>query len=133
MLQLGGLAREFARELSTQTLQTGQVIDLNDGQGPFQASGLEYLIYVLTGRFQELAIETNLRAMFNYQNVHRLPGEKIDEALARFELLKKRARDRSGYNMGIAGDTHLLLNGLRIPALTAGGRSPKGASLGLCT
>ena len=113
--QLRGLARECARELTPGQLQNGDNVDL-DGQGTWtQLPAPHFLIWTLPHRFKALGNEASIRSMLEYQQFRRLSGESMDEVLARYELVRGRARRQANFNMGITGDAHLLLHALHIP------------------
>ena len=114
VLQLGGLAREFAQELPTHSIQYGGNYDWR-GVGPEEIDGATFLLWQLMRQFEALRVEVQVSALLQYQNFHRLPHELIDECLTRFDMLRTRARDHAQYQLGPVGDTHHLLNGMRIP------------------
>ena len=115
VLQLGGLARELAREIPTDTLQAGAIQDQNDGQGAIHRTGLSVLIYGLSRRFAPLTVEQTIRSMTALVAFKRRPGEPIDQALARFDLLRHRAANEGNYDPGPAASSWMLLNALGIP------------------
>ena len=113
VLRLGGLAREFANDLSPETIRNGGNFEVGGVLMPL--NGLSYLIWQLGDHFEHLLIEVEMAAMLQYQSFHRLNGEPIDECLTRFELYRKKARNKAQFSMGIQGNSHHLLHGLRIP------------------
>eukprot|EP00959_Pyramimonas_sp_CCMP1952_P427265 8948371-Pyramimonas_sp.AAC.1 len=44
VLRLGGAVREFTDDLDAQILQQGQILDIQDGLGPRQVTGLAVLL-----------------------------------------------------------------------------------------
>ena len=115
LLQLGGLAKQFAMELDVASLTNGTAIDLGDGNGPVPTTGLNYLVFMLAKRFEELGVETSIRAINELWNFSRHGSESIDVILSRFVILTKRAAERSGFNLGISGEAWLLMRALHIP------------------
>ena len=107
VLQLRGAARDMASELSPQQLSQGAVLDF--GQGPVQCNGLTLLMHLLNARFAPLAEETNLRAVTDLLGFQRVPNERTDELLTRFETIRHRARQTAGFDMGIPGISFMLL------------------------
>ena len=61
-MNLGGSAKALAREMDMQTLIQGQMMDMQDGQGPQHVSGLTALIQGLKTRFMPLHEEMAIRA-----------------------------------------------------------------------
>ena len=58
VLQLGGTARALAREMDPQVLQNGQMLDLNDGNGPQRIYGVAMLLRGLARKFAPFQVET---------------------------------------------------------------------------
>ena len=94
LLQLGGMAREIATEMNPADIQNGALVDWEDGNGPILTSGLHILIYTLSKRFADLAVESSISAIQNLWNFSRRGGETIHQILSRFEVTKKRANDQ---------------------------------------
>ena len=103
--QLGGLAREVAFEVPTWQLTVGDNLDFGDGRGVIHRAGLDILVHILTNRFDALELETQMNAMQQYQSFQRKSNEDIDTALARWELLKKRASERGQFQMSIPAES----------------------------
>eukprot|EP00928_Gymnodinium_smaydae_P086384 TRINITY_DN7046_c0_g1_i1.p1 TRINITY_DN7046_c0_g1~~TRINITY_DN7046_c0_g1_i1.p1 ORF type:complete len:308 (-),score=45.25 TRINITY_DN7046_c0_g1_i1:616-1539(-) len=116
VLALGGAARDLAREIPLNILANGAVADLGDGAGPQQLSGVTYLLNGLSRRFAPLPEEGNVRAMADLYGFHRLPGERTDAVLARWEAILLRARTLAGVTLQPSQAAWLLLLALRIPA-----------------
>ena len=57
VLQLGGLAREIAREVPAATLAAGMTLDIGDGRGNVHQSGLALLLHGLAKKFAPLEVE----------------------------------------------------------------------------
>eukprot|EP00959_Pyramimonas_sp_CCMP1952_P267559 5594262-Pyramimonas_sp.AAC.1 len=62
-------------------------MDLRDGAGHRWCSGLDLLIHGLRRKFMPLEVETAIASMTDLVAFRRRPGEPIDQALARFDLL----------------------------------------------
>ncbi|CAK0834374.1 unnamed protein product [Prorocentrum cordatum] len=113
VLRLGGAAREFADELDAQILQQGQILDLQDGLGPRQVTGLAVLLRALARNYALEAGEDAIRAMAEMMAFSVQQHETIDVALNRFQVLKSRAIDH-GLNPGPSGWAWMLMTGLRV-------------------
>ena len=90
-LRLTGLARAYAREIPPQDLTHGTVLDLEDGNGLQQVSGVALLIRGLSRRFGPLEVETSINAIAAMMAFRKESGETMDQFLARFELTRHRA------------------------------------------
>ena len=114
--QLGGPARDLAREMDPMMLRDGGVIDTGDGQGPRQVTGLPFLIHHLKKRYAPLEEEVNMRAISQLMNFQKKPNEPIDLALSRWETVRHRAENNGGIDMPISGLSWQLLVALRFSA-----------------
>jgi len=115
-LQLGGLAREIARQVPQQDLTQGFVQDFGDGQGQVWHSGVELLLFGLARKFGALTVETAISDMTALVAFRRRAGEQVDEALARWDLLKHKAEVRGGFILQPAQAAWMILNALGIPS-----------------
>eukprot|EP00959_Pyramimonas_sp_CCMP1952_P157657 3296755-Pyramimonas_sp.AAC.1 len=113
VLRLGGAAREYADELGAQILQQGQVMDLHDGLGPRQGTGLDVLLRALARNYAMETGEDAIKAMAEMMAFSAQPHEPIDIVLNRFQVLKSRAMDH-GLNPGPAGWAWMRMTGLRV-------------------
>jgi len=113
-LALGGLAKEIVRDIPHDEVTHGRHIDHNDGNGPVPTPGIHVILWLLTQRFDELSVETTIRSIIDFVSFRRRPGEAIDMALSRFELLRRRAMNVSELDMGPVGNSWMLLNALGI-------------------
>ena len=130
LMRLGGLAREFAHELNSADIQNGALVDWGDGAGPVPTNAVHVLIYSLSKRFEELAVETSIRSINGLWNFSKRQGEAIDMCLSRFEILKKRAGERGQFGLGITGEAWLLVRSLHIPPQSWGQLlAPSGGTL----
>ena len=84
-MRLSGTARALCREMLSDmpVLINGQTIDLNDGHGPQQHTGLAILLWRLAAKFAHLENETAVVAICEATQFSCLPGESDDEAGAR--------------------------------------------------
>jgi len=115
-LQLGGLAREIARQVPTIDLMNGFVQDIGDGQGAIWRSGVDLLLYGLSKKFGSLTAETAINDMTALVAFRRRAGEPVDEALARWDLLRHRAEARGGFVLQPPQAGWMVLNALGIPS-----------------
>ena len=84
VLQLGGLARQMAREMNQAELANGrQEVDPNNGQ-PVHVSGLALLLRQLLRRFGAMDEEQGIHAIAEFIGFRRLPHESIDSTIMRF-------------------------------------------------
>ena len=114
MLQLGGRARELIDQVDTRILQHGEMADYNDGRGLSTQSGIEALCNRLHIRFGELETETIIRSLIEYYAFNRLPGEDVDQALTRYDILWQRLVDTGHVYMAPALVAYHLLKGMMI-------------------
>ena len=77
-------------------------------------TALQYILIQLREKFASLWQEEQEKALSDYEHFHRQPHEAIDECLARWELLRARARNKSGLDRGYVSDSQKLLNALQI-------------------
>ena len=103
ILELGGEARELARNLSLQGMQNGGMIN---GQ---QVGPLTYLLTHLSLHFAPLGEETRMNAVTELMSFHRQNNEAIDALLARFMSLRIRAQQGGGGVMSWEMYSWLLL------------------------
>ena len=115
VLQLSGLPREIAREVPPGDLADGTYLDLGDGQGNIWHSGVDLLLHGLTKKFAPLQVETAISSMTELVAFRRQPGEPIDRAIARFDLLRHKAVHLGHFNMGVPNLAWMVLNALSIP------------------
>ena len=114
VLRLGGAARELCMELDPQVVQNGQVMDLNDGNGPLQRPGLFVVLRGLSRKYAPLGQEVSVQAIAEATSFAMRPGESIDSALSRFETMQFIANRDGGFNPGPSGWSWMLLKGLSI-------------------
>lgn len=109
-LVITGAARDLIREIPPQQLRDGV---WENGQ---HVAGLLVLCRTLARHYAPLESELQTRAMSELMGYSRMPGESIDAALTRFEILRRRAAQRGGFFMNATSLSYILLNGLRIKA-----------------
>ncbi|CAJ1413968.1 unnamed protein product [Effrenium voratum] len=107
-LQVQGSAKELVREITPQQLRDGDVDQLT-GQ---HLTGLMLLVTVLARRFVDA--ENSTKAISEFLGFRRMPGETVDGVLVRYEVLRIRATQQGGFNMGHSGLSWLLLQALQI-------------------
>ena len=91
--QLGGQARELARQMRPQELLHGGVIN------GVQVDPVTLLFHGLSARFAQLGEETRMSAFVGIMNFRRRPNERINELLTRFETTVMRAKTHANWNM----------------------------------
>ena len=101
--QLGGAARELARNITPQEVYNGGMIN------GVQLDPVSFLLHGLQMRFAPLDEETRLRATQDLLAFARRPGESIDALISRFELTRARARNEGGGTLGVETASLLLL------------------------
>ena len=88
--QLGGAARELARNLSPAEVYHGGIVN------GVQLDPVSYLLHGLSARFGPLDEESRLRATQDLLSFSRRQGETVDTLISRFELVRSRARNEGG-------------------------------------
>ena len=111
-LQVSGSAKELVRELAPEQLANG-VVDPQTGQ---HVTGLMLLVQTLARRYAPLDGEASTKAVSDFLNFNRLPGESVDALLVRFDVLRNRAQMRGGLGVNPNGLSWLLLRALGLNA-----------------
>ncbi|CAE7212919.1 unnamed protein product [Symbiodinium sp. CCMP2456] len=109
-MQITGSAKELVREIPPEQLAQG-VWDQQTGQ---QITGLMLLVTTLARRYSPLDGEAQTRAVSDFLNFSRLPGESIDAFLVRFDVLRNRAAVRGGLGVNHQGLSWLLLKAVGV-------------------
>eukprot|EP00971_Amphidinium_carterae_P128406 2543630-Amphidinium_carterae.1 len=109
VLRLGGMARHLAREVDTSILVNG---DFVEGK---HLSGLEILLKGLEKRFAPLQVEEGTKSIAALFTFRRQGHETIDQALARWDVLRQRAKEQGQCELSSAGYAWQLLQGLQVP------------------
>ena len=112
-LALGGLARDFVREIPLTTKLHGGNFDI--GNGPQQLSGAAFILNGLAGRFMPLEEEVSMRALADLYGFARLHGEPVHQLLTRWEIILQRARTKAGIALSPQHAAWMLLLALKIP------------------
>ena len=107
-MRIYGTAKEFIRELDTNVLANGMMINNAQNQ-PVQATGLECLIRALLRRFGPLQQELEIFVLNEIFSFRRLPNEDVDSVISRFELTRDRANVGANFDMSWVGFAYLLL------------------------
>ena len=115
VLQLTGLPKEIARKVPLHQLAEGAYLDFNDGMGQVWRSGVDLLIHGLTKKFAPLQVESAIGSMTKLVAFRRHPGEQIDRAIARFDLLRHKTVHLGQFSLGTPNLAWMLLNALNIP------------------
>ena len=111
-LQVSGSAKELVREIPPETLANGGIDPVTNQQ----LTGLMMLVQTLARRYMPLDQEVTTRAISDFMNFDRIPGESIDALLVRFDVLRVRAQQRGGLGVNHGGLSWLLLRALRLNA-----------------
>ena len=113
--RLGGAARDLARAVPTNQLRDGRTDPITG----VVTSGLTMLVAGLERRFGQFAIETSTRVIIDLLVFKRRQSESIDEALARFEILRGQVRAQAaGFDLPVPVLSWLLLEALHISRRT---------------
>ena len=97
-MRLGGIAREMVREVPTIVITQGRV----DANG-FAVAGPEVIVAGLARKFGQFDVEASIVAIIELLTFRRIGAESIDEAIARFEILKTRAGNNvANFDMPVA-------------------------------
>ena len=107
-----GSAKELVREIPPDQLANGGVDPVNGNQ----VTGLMMLVQTLARRYLPLEQEQSTRAISDFMNFDRIPGESVDALLVRFDVLRARAQQRGGFGINHGGLTWILLRSLRTNA-----------------
>ena len=111
-LQVSGSAKELVREIPPDQLANGGVDPVTGNQ----ITGLMMLVQTLARRYMPLEQEMSTRAISDFMNFDRIPGESIDALLVRFDVLRARAQQRGGFGINHGGLAWILLRSLRLNA-----------------
>ena len=111
-LQVSGSAKELVREIPPDQLANGGVDPVTGNQ----ITGLMMLVQTLARRYMPLEQEMSTRAISDFMNFDRIPGESIDALLVRFDVLRARAQQRGGFGINHGGLSWILLRSLRLNA-----------------
>ena len=103
ILRLSGAAKDLARTLTPHEIIHGGMVDGN------QLDPLSYLVVGLHSRFAPLGEETRLLAMTELLSFSRRNGEGINQVLARYEIVRQRARTEGLFVMSTEGCALQLL------------------------
>ena len=90
-------------------------MDQNDGNGPQPLNGLGFLMYRLRQRYGSQDIETQLKSVLEMMSFERMPGEPMDNAITRFDILAYRSTGQAGFDLSIPGKTFWLLTRCKVP------------------
>ena len=99
ILSLSGAARDLAEELGPEFIANGGPIPKVDQNGNVvmtQVNAVTYLMHHLQLRFGPLDEETRMKAVHEWNNFKRRPGEGISALLNRFEQTQRRAEHDAG-------------------------------------
>ena len=95
ILRLNGHARDAARCITAEEIEHGGIMQ-GRRMGP-----VSYILAGLAMRYGQLGDESRLQAITEYQCFHKYPGERIDEFLSRFNVVRIRAEQDGGFQQSI--------------------------------
>ena len=99
--QLGGPARDLARQLTPQEVYNGGIVN---GQA---LDPVSFLLHGLSARFAPLDEENRLRAAQDLLSFSRRQGETVDALISRFDITRQLARQEGGG--AVSTDTAALI------------------------
>ncbi|CAE7203568.1 RE1 [Symbiodinium sp. CCMP2592] len=99
--QLGGPARDLARQLTPQEVYNGGIVN---GQA---LDPVSFLLHGLSARFAPLDEENRLRAAQDLLSFSRRQGESVDALISRFDITRQLARQEGGG--AVSTDTAALI------------------------
>ncbi|CAE7415795.1 unnamed protein product [Symbiodinium sp. CCMP2592] len=110
-LQVNGSARDLVRELTPEQLAHG----IQDPQTGQNITGLMVLVRTLIQRYAPLENEVSTRAVSEFLQFARIPGETTDSLLVRFDVLRNRAAQRGGLGLNATGLSWILFRAMNLP------------------
>jgi hypothetical protein len=115
ILRLTGTARDLAQDYDPTAFSHGAFIDYGDGQGPEFHSGLELLVQLLDEHYGPVNDEPKFDSVLGIMKFEREPGETIDDALVRFDILSDRASVEADFDLSFPGKAFWLLHSCKVP------------------
>ena len=115
VLRLTGTARVLAQEIDPPVLPHGDMMDHNDGNGPVPTPGLAILVHRLHQRYGSQDIETQLKSVIEMMSFERMPGEPMDNALTRFDVLAYRSSGQAGFDPSAPGKAFWFSSRRKVP------------------
>jgi hypothetical protein len=101
--RLGGTARDMGRTLTPDEMFNGGIVN---GE---RLDPVTYIVAGLHRNFAQLDEETRLAAMTEFLAFQRRSGESISSVLARYDLVRNRARQEGNFDMNVEGNALQLL------------------------
>ena len=95
ILRLSGHARDAARVITADEIERGGIMQ-GRRMGP-----VSYILAGLAMRYGQLGDESRLQAITEFQCFSKYPGERIDEFLSRFNVVRIRAEQDGGFQQSI--------------------------------
>ena len=105
---LKGAASEIAQEIPPDVVIRGGTIN------GVAVDPVTYVMHLLAERYAQLGEEAHLTVMNEIMTFHRNSGEKTDDLIHRFEILRVRASQQAGMQMPVNAYTWLLLKAVGI-------------------
>ena len=106
--RLTGMARECVDEWPPQILIQGGLIN------GVQVPPMAFLMHSLPERWGQLGEEERTQAVQQLMSFGRIEGERIDDLLTRFDILRNRAQLAGQLMIGFEGLSFLLLRACRV-------------------
>ena len=116
ILRLSGGAREMRRTLDCTIAAYGATVDLQDGNGPVQITGLATVLRGLSREYAPLDYEASITAMSDLLSFRKTAQESVDISLSRFSSIRQRA-NMEGQGLPPAYTAYILMKGLHIQPL----------------
>ena len=110
-LMLGGVARDFVREIPFDHKVNGAIMDL-DGTGPRHWTGMSIILQALNMQFGHLDEEQATHYLMELYHFRRHVGEPMDTYLARFTVLHHRSVNILGITLNPGQQAFMLMNGM---------------------
>jgi len=110
ILRLTGAARESTRLITEHEIRYGGII-----RGR-QYDPVGYILAGLSARYAKLGDETRLAAMVQFQCFQRLPGERINSFLDRFERVRWRAEAEGNFVQSVEASALQLMRCMNLSA-----------------
>jgi len=114
-LAVGGAARTRVDEISEIALRNGAQIDLGDGRGHVQRSGIELVLAALHKAFPDNEEAEMLRVCLEFFSFTPRGGEKIQIIFFRFDAMLDKANSMANLGISYQFRSWMLLALLRLP------------------
>ena len=96
-LAIDGTAKMISSMIRSEVMMHGEIQDWNDGQGPIHRTGVEIVLKTALSVYPPNPQVIQMKAVNNWDNFRRKPGENTQSMLARLKLVMHRAYYEGGY------------------------------------